>query len=58
MNETTELLFGHTDETTAYVVDDYPFGYKLKCSIRYWIETDAKRGAATVTTLATQGREF
>jgi hypothetical protein len=33
------LLFGHTSPETAYVVDDYPYGYRLRTSIRYWVET-------------------
>lgn len=33
------LLFGHTDEASAYVVDDYPYGFRLRTKIRYWIET-------------------
>lgn len=32
-------MFGHTDEESAYVVDDYPYGYTLRTQIRYWIET-------------------
>lgn len=39
-----QLLHGHTSPETAYVVDDYPYGYRLRCSIRYWIET-AEKGA-------------
>lgn len=38
------VRFGHTSEETALVVDDYPYGYKLRTQIRYWIETVAKRG--------------
>lgn len=41
--ETTELLFGHTDEDSAYLVDDYPYGRK-RTQIRYWIETVPKKG--------------
>lgn len=33
------LLTGHTDADTAYVVDDYPYGARLRCKIRYWIDT-------------------
>lgn len=33
------FLFGHTSEETAYVVDDYPYGFRLRTQIRYWIET-------------------
>jgi hypothetical protein len=35
-------LFGHTDEATAYVVEDYPYGFRLRCQKRYWIETTKK----------------
>lgn len=31
-------LPGHTSPETAYVVDDYPYGFRLRCKIRYWIE--------------------
>ena len=39
-----KLLAGHTSPETAYVVADYPYGFKLRCSIRYWIEFHPKRG--------------
>lgn len=42
MNTITPLK-NHTSEQTAYVVDDYPYGFRLRCQIRYWIET-TKRG--------------
>lgn len=31
--------FGHTSEETALVVGDYPYGFRLRTTIRYWIET-------------------
>lgn len=31
-------LYGHVSPETAYQVDDYPYGFKLRCKIRYWIE--------------------
>jgi hypothetical protein len=34
----TQLLFNHTTPETAYVVDDYPYGFRLRCKIRYWLE--------------------
>lgn len=37
-------LTGHTSQETAYVVQDYPYSWKLRCKIRYWLERDAKRG--------------
>ena len=33
-----EPLYNHTSQETAYVVDDYPYGYRLRCKIRYWLE--------------------
>lgn len=39
-----ELIKGiHTSEETALVVENYPYGFKLKTKIRFWIETN-KRG--------------
>jgi len=37
-------LPGHTSPETAYVVDDYPYGFKLRCKIRYWLEYAPKKG--------------
>jgi hypothetical protein len=39
-----KLLTGHTSPETAYVVEDYPYGFKLRCKIRYWLEFHPKRG--------------
>lgn len=42
MNENfaaSSILTGHTSEETAYLVDDYPYGFKLRTQIRYWVET-------------------
>jgi hypothetical protein len=33
-------LTGHVSEDTAYIVQDYPYGFRLRCTIRYWIETN------------------
>ena len=40
MKEITKLepLMGHTTPETAYVVDDYPYGFRLRCKIRYWLD--------------------
>lgn len=38
-------LYEHTSQETAYVVNDYPWGFRLRTTIRYWIETkEAKNG--------------
>ena len=34
-----ELAPIHTSQETAYLVDDYPYGFRLRCKIRYWVET-------------------
>lgn len=41
---TIKPLLGHISEETAYVVNDYPYGFRLRCKIRYWIETHPKHG--------------
>lgn len=33
------VLFGADSAETAYLVDDYPYGFRLRTQIRYWIET-------------------
>lgn len=40
--ERVRVLHGHIDPDSAYLVEDYPYGYRLRCQIRYWIETAAK----------------
>lgn len=36
-------LFGHVSESTAYLVNDYPYGGK-RCRIRFWMESHPKKG--------------
>lgn len=40
----TKILTGHTSESTALLIPDYPYGRKLRCKIRYFIEHDLKKG--------------
>jgi hypothetical protein len=41
-------LTGHISADTAYLVEDYPYGYRLRCAIRYWVDTRTpKRGAVS-----------
>ena len=42
-------LLGHTSPETAYVVDDYPYGFRLRTQIRYWIETKKNHGQRFVS---------
>ena len=37
-------LYWHTSEATAYVVADYPYGFRERTQIRYWLEHKPKKG--------------
>lgn len=39
-----QILKGHISPETAFVVDDYPYGFRLRCKIRYWLEFSPKHG--------------
>jgi hypothetical protein len=47
--DSPNLLIGHTSPETAYTVADYPYGFRLRCSIRYWIEHSLTRGCRFVS---------
>jgi hypothetical protein len=49
--ETTmaEILKGHLSPETAYLVRDYPYGYTLRCQIRYWLEFKLGKGVRFVS---------
>lgn len=51
-----EILKGHFSPETAYVVDDYPYGFRLRCKIRYWLETN-KHGTRLVSATTNPKRE-
>lgn len=38
------LLFNHDSPETAYLVEDYPYGFRLRCKIRYWLEFSKNKG--------------
>jgi hypothetical protein len=38
-------LYRHTGPDTAYLVKDYPYGFRLRCQIRYWLERDGSVNA-------------
>lgn len=44
-----QILKGHTSPETAYVVDDYPYGFRLRCKIRYWLEYKKGKGFRLVS---------
>lgn len=43
------LLVGHTSEATAHLTPDYPFGFRLRCERKVWIETRRGMGQRLVT---------
>lgn len=43
-----QLLKGHTSPDTAFIVNDYPYGFTLRCKIRYWLEEN-KRGTRFIS---------
>lgn len=50
----------HTSPETAYVVDDYPYGFRLRCKIRYWLEYKPNHGfrfVSQTTNPKIEGRE-
>jgi len=44
-----KILKGHISPETAFVVDDYPYGFRLRCKIRYWLEYNVKHGFRLVS---------
>lgn len=47
--ENVTPIYGADSPETAHLVSDYPYGRKLRCKIRYWIECDAKHGFRMVS---------
>lgn len=39
-----QILKWHVSPETAHVVDDYPYGFRLRCKIRYWLEYKPSQG--------------
>lgn len=37
-----KVLSGHYSPETAYLVLDYPYGFRMRCQIRYWLEVNSK----------------
>lgn len=37
-------LYNHVSEETAYVVNDYPYSFTLRCTMKFWIESHPKKG--------------
>lgn len=39
-----QILMGHVSPETAYLIDDYPYGFTLRCKMRCWLEFKPGRG--------------
>ena len=44
-----KILIGHNSPETAYLVESYPYGFRLRCKIRYWLEVSAMKGVRFVS---------
>jgi hypothetical protein len=33
-----QVLHGHVSPESAWTINDYPYGFRLRCQIRYWLE--------------------
>jgi hypothetical protein len=42
--DVVEALKGHVSMETAYLVKDYPYGFRLRCQIKYWLEFKKGKG--------------
>lgn len=51
------LLKGHTSQETAYVVEDYPYGFRLRCKMRHWVEYHKTHGFRHVTQTSNPKRD-
>lgn len=44
MHNERQYLYGHTSPESAKVVNNYPWGFRLRTTIRYWIESKKAHG--------------
>lgn len=42
-------LYNHNSPETAYIINDYPYGFRLRTTKRCWVETVPKKGDRYVT---------
>jgi hypothetical protein len=46
---TARPLIGHTSAETAFIQPDYPYGRRLRCQRRVWVETNKRYGMRLMT---------
>ena len=44
-----QILSGHISPETAYICADYPYGFRLRCKIRYWLDSSPNKGTRLVS---------
>ena len=44
MPDRVTVLHGHTSPETAYVIDNYPYSFNLRCRMRIWVDGPADKG--------------
>ena len=44
-----QYIYGHNSQETAYMVEDYPWGFRLRTQIRYWVESKKGHGQRFVS---------
>jgi hypothetical protein len=44
-----KILIGHVSPETAYVVDNYPYGFRLRCKIRFWLDYKPNHGVRLIS---------
>lgn len=44
MIDRVTVLHGHTSPDTAYIIDNYPYSFHLRCTMRIWIDGPADKG--------------
>jgi hypothetical protein len=44
-----QALIGHDSTETAYMIDDYPYSFTLRCRMRVWIESKKGHGQRVVS---------
>lgn len=44
MTQIVQILTGHKSPETAFLIEDYPYGHKVRTQKRVWIEEKPKKG--------------
>jgi hypothetical protein len=44
-----QVLANHTTEDTAYIIEDYPYGFRLRCRMKVWLEHKESKGFRLVS---------